>query len=179
MSGSSPLLPPNCSRLLRRALRAHECGDLDKAERLYNALLQYHPENFGALHGLGQVHYQRGRFDTALVLIQTALRGDAGRAEIPVRPTSCTTSRPASACSCSHFMRRQSGRSPSSIQEGSTSLRPRALSQKAKQCDSPRRKPKMGLERSLFQRAHPITQGGNYNPPEIPVGAFCGKPQRW
>ncbi|MGC2124474.1 MAG: tetratricopeptide repeat protein [Xanthobacteraceae bacterium] len=81
MSGPSQLSPPNCSRLLRRALRAHETGDLDKAERLYNGLLQYHPENFDALHGLGQLHYQRGRFDTALVLIQTALRSDAGRAE--------------------------------------------------------------------------------------------------
>ena len=44
---------PNLSRLLRRALRAHERGELPKAERLYNAALRYHPENFDALHGLG------------------------------------------------------------------------------------------------------------------------------
>jgi len=33
------------------------------------------------LHGLGRLHFQRGRFDTALVLIQSALRNDAGHAE--------------------------------------------------------------------------------------------------
>ena len=67
--------------MLRRALRAHQSGDLAKAERLYNAVLQHNPENFDALHGLGQLHYQHGRFDTALVLIQTALKRDRGRAE--------------------------------------------------------------------------------------------------
>ena len=72
---------PNISRLLRRALRAHESGELAKAERLYNALLRRHPENFDALHGLGLLHYRRGRLDTALVLIQAALRGDGSRAE--------------------------------------------------------------------------------------------------
>jgi tetratricopeptide (TPR) repeat protein len=69
------------SRLLRRALRAHESGELAKAERLYNALLQHHPDNFDALHGLGQLHCQRGRYDTALVMLQAALRSDGGRAE--------------------------------------------------------------------------------------------------
>ena len=71
----------NSPRLLRRALRAHDNGDLAKAERLYNAVLQYHPENFEALHGLGQLQCQRGRLDTALALIQTALKNDIGRAE--------------------------------------------------------------------------------------------------
>ena len=74
-------LRTNSSRILRRALRAHQCGEFAKAERLYNALLQYHPENFDALHGLGQLHCQRGRLETALVLIQAALKNDAGRAE--------------------------------------------------------------------------------------------------
>jgi tetratricopeptide (TPR) repeat protein len=67
--------------MLRRALRAHEQGDFDKAERLYNALLTYHPDNFDALHGLGRLHYRRGRFDTALALIQAALKADLGRAD--------------------------------------------------------------------------------------------------
>ncbi len=71
----------NPSRLLRRALRTHQNGELAKAERLYNAVLQYHPENFDALHGLGQLHCQRGRLDTALVLLQAALKNDANRAE--------------------------------------------------------------------------------------------------
>jgi tetratricopeptide (TPR) repeat protein len=71
----------NVSRLLRLAQRAYDSADYAKAERLYNALLQRHPDSFDALHGLGRLHCRLGRFDTALVLIQTALRGDRGRAE--------------------------------------------------------------------------------------------------
>jgi len=67
--------------MLRRALSAHAAGELEKAERLYNALLHHHPENFDALHGLGQIHDQRGRLDTALVLFQSALKNDSGRAD--------------------------------------------------------------------------------------------------
>ncbi len=81
MNGPSQHLQPNCSRLLRRALRAHETGDLAKAERLYNGLLAQHPESFDALHGLGQLHFRRGRLDTALVLFQAALQSDRSRAE--------------------------------------------------------------------------------------------------
>jgi len=67
--------------MFRRARRAHESGELAKAERLYNALLHYEPDNFDVLHGLGQLHYQRGRLHTALALIQSALRRDPGRAD--------------------------------------------------------------------------------------------------
>jgi tetratricopeptide (TPR) repeat protein len=67
--------------MLRRASRALEDGDANQAERLFNAVLQHAPENFDALHGLGKVHCQRGRLDTALVLIQTALRADSARAD--------------------------------------------------------------------------------------------------
>jgi Tfp pilus assembly protein PilF len=74
-------LHPNPSRLLRRALRAHEQGDFDKAERLYGAVLERHPGTFDALHGLGQIHYRNGRLDTALTLIQAALQSDLGRAD--------------------------------------------------------------------------------------------------
>jgi tetratricopeptide (TPR) repeat protein len=73
-------LQSNSSRLLRRAQRAHESGEAAKAERLYNVLLGHEPENFDALHGLGQLHYHCGRLDTALVLLQTALRNDRARA---------------------------------------------------------------------------------------------------
>jgi tetratricopeptide (TPR) repeat protein len=71
----------NISRLLRRALRAHDDGDSAKAERLYNAVIARHPGDFDALHGLGRLHYQRGRFDTALVLIQSALKIDPDRVD--------------------------------------------------------------------------------------------------
>jgi tetratricopeptide (TPR) repeat protein len=73
--------PPNVSRMLRRAQRAHEAGALDTAERLYNAVLAQRRQSFDALHGLGQIHYRRRRLDTALVLVQEALKADLGRAE--------------------------------------------------------------------------------------------------
>jgi tetratricopeptide (TPR) repeat protein len=79
--GVSQLSQPNVSRLRRRALTAHENGELATAERLYAALLKYHPGNFDALHGLGQLHYQNGRFDTALVLLLEALKSDGARAD--------------------------------------------------------------------------------------------------
>jgi tetratricopeptide (TPR) repeat protein len=78
---AQPLVPPNVSHLVRRAQRAHEVGDADKAERLYNAALANEPYNFDALHGLGGIALQRGRPDAALVLVQEALKIDPGRAD--------------------------------------------------------------------------------------------------
>jgi tetratricopeptide (TPR) repeat protein len=80
-TGPTQRSQPNLSRLARRARHAHGSGDFAKAERLYNALLQQQPGNFDALHGLGQIHHQRARLDTALVLLQTALRNDRSHAE--------------------------------------------------------------------------------------------------
>jgi tetratricopeptide (TPR) repeat protein len=57
---------PNPSRPLRRARRALEEGELAKAEKLYTECLQQGANRFDALHGLGQIHYRRGRLDTAL-----------------------------------------------------------------------------------------------------------------
>jgi tetratricopeptide (TPR) repeat protein len=67
--------------MLRRAERAREQGELGKAERLYTALLQHHPADFDALHGLGQINYQAGRLDAALAFIQAALKSDLSRAD--------------------------------------------------------------------------------------------------
>ena len=71
----------NPSRLLRRARRALEEGELAKAERLYTECLQHQANTFDALHGLGQIHQRRGRLDTALVCFQEALKCDLSRAE--------------------------------------------------------------------------------------------------
>ena len=71
----------NPTRLLRRAWRAYEAGELAKAERSFTAVLQGEPRNFDALHGLGLINYCRGRLDAALALIQTALLADLGRAD--------------------------------------------------------------------------------------------------
>lgn len=73
--------PSNLARLLRRAIRACDDGDFHRAERLYTALLQHCPDNFDALHGLGQINYRRGRLEAALALFQAALKCDLSRAE--------------------------------------------------------------------------------------------------
>jgi tetratricopeptide (TPR) repeat protein len=72
---------PNSSRLLRRARRAHANGEFAKASKLYAAVLDHEPENFDALHGLGRLHCDCGRRDTALVLLQRALKIDPFRAD--------------------------------------------------------------------------------------------------
>ncbi len=81
MAAPSQLLPANVSRMLRRAQRAHEDGELEKAERLFNAVLSHQPASFDALHGLGQIKHLRGNLPTALVLIQEALKADGARAD--------------------------------------------------------------------------------------------------
>ncbi|MGB6963768.1 MAG: tetratricopeptide repeat protein [Xanthobacteraceae bacterium] len=86
-SGSSQRFSSSCdssrslSRMLRRAVQAHEAGDLAKADRLYAAALQHEPDNFDALHGLGKLSCDWRRFDAALALIQRALTIDPGRAD--------------------------------------------------------------------------------------------------
>ena len=77
MRGSTP----NLARLIRRAERAREEGELAKAERLYRDVLQALPNHFDALHGLSLAAYQRGQFDKALALCQAALQGDLSRAD--------------------------------------------------------------------------------------------------
>jgi tetratricopeptide (TPR) repeat protein len=81
VSRPAPRVQRNFARLLRHAQRAHQADDLDKAQRLYTALLQQHPDDFDALHGLGQIHYRCGRLDTALALFQAALQVDLDRAD--------------------------------------------------------------------------------------------------
>jgi tetratricopeptide (TPR) repeat protein len=76
-----PSSPSNSLRLVKRALRAFEHGEFAKAERLYTEILQHRPDNFDALHGLGQINCRRGRLDAALALVQDALKCDPFRAD--------------------------------------------------------------------------------------------------
>lgn len=73
--------PRDASRLLRRALAAHQAGHAAKADRLYAAALEAEPQNFEALHGRGRLHCDCRRYDSALSLLQAALRMDPDRAE--------------------------------------------------------------------------------------------------
>ncbi|MEO6928798.1 MAG: DUF5672 family protein [Casimicrobiaceae bacterium] len=70
----SPPAVASGEALQARGLRAHRAGDLDAAERDYRAALAVDPGAMQAAHYLGVVHYQRGRFDDALPLIERSLR---------------------------------------------------------------------------------------------------------
>jgi len=72
---------PSLPRMLQRARRAHEQGELDCAEQLYGAILARDPDHFDALHLLAMLNYQRGVFDTALALLRAALATNSARAD--------------------------------------------------------------------------------------------------
>jgi protein O-GlcNAc transferase len=85
-SPRSPLAPnpgrDNLVESLRRGLFAHQSGDLVEAGRLYKMVLRRHPGHFDALHLLGMLEGQRGRWDRAERLIGEALKQNGGIAEV-------------------------------------------------------------------------------------------------
>lgn len=72
--------PQALSALLRRALTAHQQGQIDDAERLYQDILIQDPGHFDALHLAGVVRMQRGDLDGALNLINRAIAVDMNQA---------------------------------------------------------------------------------------------------
>ena len=68
---------PGVAPTHERALALHRGGRLDEAAALYGEVLAGEPAHFGALHLLGVVHGQRGRYAQAVDLIEQAIRVDA------------------------------------------------------------------------------------------------------
>lgn len=64
---------PGTQAMLAVALRHHQSGDLDAAERLYRQILQTDPHHADALHFLGVLAHQRGRNDVAVELLSQAI----------------------------------------------------------------------------------------------------------
>ncbi len=58
---------------IEQALRLHQQGRLNEAERLYREVLRRTPRDFQALHMLGVLAFQQGRAQEALPLIAAAL----------------------------------------------------------------------------------------------------------
>src|SRR5258708_35137290 len=58
---------------LQDGFRAHQAGDLDKAEGLYRDVLSIDAKNFDALYLLGYIHLQRGHWGRAENQIGEAL----------------------------------------------------------------------------------------------------------
>jgi len=68
-------------KLLRKAVSAHQDGALAQADRLYRTLLTHDPDHFDALHLIGYLSFQRGRFAEALRFLAAAVRRNARSAE--------------------------------------------------------------------------------------------------
>lgn len=58
---------------LEHAIRAHQHGDLDAAERLYRGVLRSEPAHPDALHFLGVLLHRRGDSDAAIEMVKAAL----------------------------------------------------------------------------------------------------------
>ena len=63
----------NVTHTLRRAIKHHQKGELQRAEAIYSQVLQIEPSNADALHLLGVVAGQRGRNEIAVGLIEKAI----------------------------------------------------------------------------------------------------------
>lgn len=65
--------PPTLQQTLMQAFALHKAGHLSEAEPLYRTILQAAPKHFDALHMLGVIHLQTGRFEGALRFLSKAV----------------------------------------------------------------------------------------------------------
>ena len=72
---------PTVVEAFNLALQHHEAGRLPEAEALYRQVLQAQPDHPDALHNLGMIACQVGRYDVAVDCIGRAIAGDPSRAE--------------------------------------------------------------------------------------------------
>jgi len=70
--------PGNAQQALQEAVRHHNAGNLDRAERLYRHVLEQVPGQPDALQYLGVIETQRGRFDSAAELIGRVVADQPG-----------------------------------------------------------------------------------------------------
>jgi len=70
---SSKRQTPTLQEALDFGLQQHTVGDLTKAESIYQQILQTHPNQPDALHLLGVVAYQTGKYDIAVEPINDVL----------------------------------------------------------------------------------------------------------
>ena len=65
--------PSASAREFRQGLARHQQGQLVEAERHYDAALKSQPDNFEALHMLGVIALQKGRFEQGVEIIRKAV----------------------------------------------------------------------------------------------------------
>ena len=72
---------PGIEQVFANAVRCHQAGQLNEAERLYRQILAVVPHHADSLHLLGAVAYQVGRHDLAVDMISKAIAINAKSAE--------------------------------------------------------------------------------------------------
>lgn len=65
--------PGDIQQALQHALQCHGAGDLGQAEQIYRRILAVEPQQADALHYLGVIGLQAGRFDDAIDLISRSI----------------------------------------------------------------------------------------------------------
>jgi protein O-GlcNAc transferase len=70
---------PGFAAVFGAAIKHHEAGQLAEAEALYRRVLAVEPRHADALHLLGRIALQRGRYDAAGEFIRAAIRVKANR----------------------------------------------------------------------------------------------------
>jgi len=59
---------------INEAISYHQSGDLVRAGQCYKKILKKHPDDYDALHMLGVLNYQLGKYDKAIVLLEKTIR---------------------------------------------------------------------------------------------------------
>ena len=72
-----PPLPPGTG-VLENAIRIHQAGRLDEAEKIYRQILEADPGHADALHYLGVLAHQKDRQEEAAELISKAIAANPG-----------------------------------------------------------------------------------------------------
>jgi predicted O-linked N-acetylglucosamine transferase (SPINDLY family) len=72
----------SAAQLLELALQYHRAGDLFQAERLYRQIPQVEPQYADALHMLGVIAFQAGKYDSAVEYLRQAIQIRPERAEV-------------------------------------------------------------------------------------------------
>ena len=74
--GTAAVVATDAAELLKAGLQHHQAGRLAEAEACYRRVLAAEPEHAGALHLLGGIALQVGRYDLAVELIGQAIKRD-------------------------------------------------------------------------------------------------------
>ncbi len=79
---SPPTMAGPLITMLERAIGYQNAGQLDEAANIYSQVLLVEPNNTFANHLFGVIHLQRGDPETAVKLIETAVKYDPNNAEM-------------------------------------------------------------------------------------------------